>query len=936
MTGRWPPTAARLASFVARVKTVPLVLLALVAVGAIALFTDLDGKWRLLAPLPLLLFMVLRCISGPRLVRVAAFLLGLVVIPVLALLGVDWIWAQLTEWRPDPWGSLFLGAVLIGLATWVYLRPWWTRCTPSRPLVWTIVWAMLLVLAPPFVVWLLALGEGDERTLDRKAAVVSRLDVIALSEQNATPAEPTLPLGWSVRTWRGQITEGDRVRWDAGEQPPLVPRDDVDRVLLLMVDGGPERLDAAPAQPQPPEAGAEIDRWLGLADRVSSRFTPTFVLLRTADDARLRAWNKALSGRSPGSRRGRAVTPEEAARGRTTTELALKLAAHTPTSDQDLALAATHRPALLFDSDEPYPTPLNIERLLASGEMKLCEKGQALGSVCSAVDESADLHNRASHLAYEPDELAEIRDESTIYVNVTRSGNERPNKIYLDYWWYFPLNPAGAGGGAFCGAGFVIAGITCFDHQGDWEGVTVVLDADSPSGSPAAVSYAQHNRVVRYSWEALQSMWDKERERFRQGIDTKLRPLVFVARGSHASYPTSCSADKCSIKLPGAPAHLKENRHDGDNRWPDGTQACPSFCLSALPVRSTGQGPALWNAFDGGWGTSKCVLVVVCTKDDPPRSPSFQDRYRSPWCATTAVDLRNGRLVRGERPKCTGRLSSDSELTGNERLVALGDSFSSGQGAGSYDRDTNGDGNTCYRSPRAWPQVLAQQLGFAALPSLACSGAVIDEVTTGRKHEEAERRRSQIGRIERDPGVVTITIGGNDAGFADVLKKCLFGNCVAEYQTEDGDVLEGKIAEVGGRLPDLYRAIKAAAPRASVIVVGYPRLFPNREDWPSAGGCLMRRLISGDEVDYLNELTPKLNATIAGAAKVAGVEFVDVSDAFKGRELLCKGETFRDTDLQPLQNQVRLVPASFHPNAAGHARLASKVATEVLERLSAP
>ena len=79
----------------------------------------------------------------------------------------------------------------------------------------------------------------------------------------------------------------------------------------------------------------------------------------------------------------------------------------------------------------------------------------------------------------------------------------------------------------------------------------------------------------------------------------------------------------------------------------------------------------------------------------------------------------------------------------------------------------------------------------------------------------------------------------------------------------------------------------------------------------------MRRQISGDEVEYLNALTPALNAAIAGAAKDAGVDFVDATEAFNGRELLCSGETFRETYLRPLQNRISLVPASFHPNAAG-------------------
>ncbi len=905
MTGRWSPT-------------VSLVLLAFVAVGAITLMQDLDGVWILVVALPLLVYAVLRTIPAPRWIGAIALVWGLIVIPVYALLGVDWLWAHLTSWRPDPLGSLALGALLIGAAAWLYLRPWWVRRTPRRPLAWTLGTALILVLVPPFGFWFAGWVKGDERSLEQKASVVSRLDVIVLTDETERPAEPEPPFGWSISTWRGQVGEGDRIRWDAAGAPPLVPRDDVDRVLLLMVDGGPERLSRADALPAAPDTGGEIERWLGLADRVTSTFTPTFALLRTDDDTRLRSWNDALAGRRPGTRSGRALSLEGAAGSRTAADLALALAVRAPTGDQDLTLAARHRPALFFDGDEPYPSPLNVDRLLASGRMKLCEQGQAVGRICSAVHRSADLHNGASHLAFEPDELAEVRDQSTIYVNVTRSGNDRPNAIYLDYWWYFPHNPAGAAGGALCGAGFVIAGVTCFDHQSDWEGVTVVLDGDSPSGPPTAVSYAQHSGVTRYTWRALQRLWDRgDLKAFGRRIDTGLRPLVFIARGTHASYPTICRQDKCRVgDLP-----IKENRHDGGDPWPRDERAdCPTVCLEALPARRGGAVPALWNAFDGGWGTTECVLEAICTSSNPPVSPAFQGRYRHPWCADDAIGFFDGRFTRAH-PPCTSRRPSAREITGNERLLALGDSFSSGQGAGSYDPGTNGGGNTCFRSPRAWPQELATRLHLVALPSLACSGAVIHDVTTG-----------QLGRISGDPGVVTISIGGNDVGFANVIKSCLLGDCVAKYHRPSGDRLEAEIADVAGRLPSFYRSIRDAAPRARVVVLGYPRLFPSREDWRSAGDCLMRRQISGDEVEYLNALTPALNAAIAGAAKDAGVDFVDATEAFNGRELLCSGETFRETYLRPLQDRLSLVPASFHPNAAGHARLADVAA----RHLSAP
>jgi len=53
---------------------------------------------------------------------------------------------------------------------------------------------------------------------------------------------------------------------------------------------------------------------------------------------------------------------------------------------------------------------------------------------------------------------------------------------------------------------------------------------------------------------------------------------------------------------------------------------------------------------------------------------------------------------------------------------------------------------------------------------------------------------------------------------------------------------------------------------------------------------------------------------------------VDITEAFSGHELQCRGETVPSPYLQPLQDGIKLIPASFHPNAAGHARLAEVIA----------
>src|ERR1700754_1011327 len=84
--------------------------------------------------------------------------------------------------------------------------------------------------------------------------------------------------------------------------------------------------------------------------------------------------------------------------------------------------------------------------------------------------------------------------------------------------------------------------------------------------------------------------------------------------------------------------------------------------------------------------------------------------------------------------------------------VALGDSYSSGNGAGNY-ISSSGD---CHRSNSAYPALWASANSPSSFTFAACSGAVTTDVIN-----------SQLGSLNASTGLVTLTIGGNDAGFAD-------------------------------------------------------------------------------------------------------------------------------------------------------------------------
>jgi lysophospholipase L1-like esterase len=157
-----------------------------------------------------------------------------------------------------------------------------------------------------------------------------------------------------------------------------------------------------------------------------------------------------------------------------------------------------------------------------------------------------------------------------------------------------------------------------------------------------------------------------------------------------------------------------------------------------------------------------------------------------------------------------------------QHYAALGDSFSAGQGVSPFD-DTSG----CNRSTRAYPRLIDQGINDYDLvvpPSLsafvACSGATTSNVLNGQNGEGP-----QVDALRSDTKLVTITIGGNDIGFADFVTKCLYADCAAVKQ----DYLD-RIASLGTALNQVYNTILNDAPDATVYVLGYPELLSGDQD----------------------------------------------------------------------------------------------------------
>ena len=222
------------------------------------------------------------------------------------------------------------------------------------------------------------------------------------------------------------------------------------------------------------------------------------------------------------------------------------------------------------------------------------------------------------------------------------------------------------------------------------------------------------------------------------------------------------------------------------------------------------------------------------------------------------------------------------------RYVALGDSYSSGLGAGSYIPSSGG----CARSTRAYSALWAGANQPVSYISAACAGATTADVLS-----------RQLSALSGSTTLVSITIGGNDVGFSSVMETCVLrstSTCVAAINAAEGEVS----SELPGELDRVLAAITAHAPGARVVVLGYPHLY----DLARSATCI--GLSTTDRTD-LNQAADLLDGQIRAAAARHGDVFADVRAAFAGHEN-CDGASSWLHALNFFD-----LSESYHPTAAG-------------------
>jgi lysophospholipase L1-like esterase len=217
--------------------------------------------------------------------------------------------------------------------------------------------------------------------------------------------------------------------------------------------------------------------------------------------------------------------------------------------------------------------------------------------------------------------------------------------------------------------------------------------------------------------------------------------------------------------------------------------------------------------------------------------------------------------------------------------VALGDSYASGVGAGNYYSSSG----SCERSPNAYAALWAAADSPSSFTFVACSGATTNDVIS-----------SQLSSLSASTTLVSVTVGGNDAGFSSTLETCVLestSSCLSAVSQGDAIIQN----QLPARLNTMLADIRADAPSARIVLVGYPDFY-DLNVWFCIG-------LSSQDHTALDQGADMLDRALATAAASHGDVFADVRGQFAGHEL-CDGAGWLNSVTLPIGD-------SYHPTATG-------------------
>ncbi|MFD2397419.1 SGNH/GDSL hydrolase family protein [Prauserella oleivorans] len=212
---------------------------------------------------------------------------------------------------------------------------------------------------------------------------------------------------------------------------------------------------------------------------------------------------------------------------------------------------------------------------------------------------------------------------------------------------------------------------------------------------------------------------------------------------------------------------------------------------------------------------------------------------------------------------------------------------------------------------------MAEQLGVTDLTDVSCSGATTRDLT-GPQRTSDGTNPPQLDAVGPDTTLVTLGIGGNDVGFVQLAARCAgsgqeAGSCVA------GADLATAIEDTADRIGAAVRQIRERAPRARVVVVGYPTVLP-----ADPGACRPELPYAPADVSALRQSLLRLNEVLAQQATVHGADYADSAALSRGHGICAAQE---ERWVEGLRSTTGAAP--LHPTARGERAMADAVLAAV-------
>jgi lysophospholipase L1-like esterase len=272
-------------------------------------------------------------------------------------------------------------------------------------------------------------------------------------------------------------------------------------------------------------------------------------------------------------------------------------------------------------------------------------------------------------------------------------------------------------------------------------------------------------------------------------------------------------------------------------------------------------------------------------------------------------------------------------------IVSIGDSYASGEGVpDSPGLNTVWVEPEAHRSFRAGPALAAKDWentiegDLVSFLSFATSGAEFKEGLF--EPQDDWQVVGQLKEVERTVGdrtidALLISIGGNDIGFADVLKILAL-----DPSRRVASIALNRVAKEIEKLEDNFDELEKQIRKLNpdhVFITEYPIAHFDRKDGTVRGGCGAFSLVNVDEANSVKQLGESLNEAVEAAADKHGWTFIDgVVEGFRGRGYCESDERYFVTLSESRRSQGN-IKGTMHPNRKGHRVYADRI-TATLQR----